>query len=204
MKTLKTTAFAAIFAFASQAHLVQSEPIQKNLPYDTFGQTTAEKTLIKESWDAACNFSGLCKDTKIKNGYKNLDMYLLNDMMFIELNCRENPSSCMKMASVYNSDYQAIFIQDKVHPNKNAYNQSVLVHEMVHVQQERFAGNFDLINGSCYNLYNAEADAYNVQNKFLRSKGILGEEGRAFLTKFKCDAPTFPKLFVANNTFGNR
>lgn len=204
MKPLTHTAFAALFALSSQANLAYADPLDPNKLYEKFGQTTAEKKIIKESWDAACNFSGLCKTPESKNGYKQIKTYILNSMMFIELNCSDRPSACMRMASAYNSDYKSVFIQDNARPDKSTEFQSVLVHEFVHAQQEKFSGGFSNVNATCYNLFNAESAAYNAQNAFLRSKGKKGEEGKIFLTNFQCDSPDFPRLFVANNEYTKR
>ncbi len=202
MKPLKTAAFAAIFALSAQSALTQADPVQQNLPYDKFGQTAAEKKLIKESWDAACTHSGLCKTKADKNGHKNVPTYVVNSMMFIQLNCSDRPSACMRMASTYNSDYKSIFIQDNARPDKNVHFQSVLVHEFVHAQQEKLLGGFEKVNATCTNLLSAEVEAYRTQNKFLKSKGITNpEEGKKFLSSFICEEPTFPKLFVANNDY---
>lgn len=71
-----------------------------------------------------------------------------------------------------------IFVVDTLDVRHNAFDRSILVHELVHHLQ-RITGRFDGVPGHCARRNAQELEAYDIQNRYLAAQHSLQ---RAFAT----------------------
>lgn len=84
--------------------------------------------------------------------------------------CPQDPRSCNGIAAVFDADRQRIFVNEALNMDLVDDN-SFIVHELVHVLQFRQRGSRMYEN--CEESVNTEAQAYQVQNAYLKSAGRL-------------------------------
>lgn len=57
-----------------------------------------------------------------------------------------------------------------VDPQKDAFNKSILLHELVHFVQDN-SGKFESVPDKCDRWYSKELEAYHIQNAYLKTQG---------------------------------
>jgi hypothetical protein len=66
---------------------------------------------------------------------------------------------------------KGIFLnQGVVDPHKDAFNRSILLHELVHFVQ-LVSGKFETVTDKCDRWYSKELEAYQIQNAYLKTQG---------------------------------
>lgn len=84
--------------------------------------------------------------------------------------CPRDPASCQGIAAIFDADRQRILIDETLNMDM-ADDNSFVVHELVHVLQYRQRGSWMYAN--CTESMDTEAQAYQVQNAYLRRAGRL-------------------------------
>jgi hypothetical protein len=88
--------------------------------------------------------------------------------------CPEAPGHCRNLVAMFDTERYRILYLDSL-DTESAADNSFLVHEFVHVLQYRRYG--DAIYAGCRALLTTEAEAYRVQNAYLRREGELMRVG---------------------------
>ena len=87
--------------------------------------------------------------------------------------CPRDPASCKGIAAIFEPDRQRILIDNALNLDLTDDN-SFVVHELVHVLQFRqFRQYGSLMYANCAASMNTEAQAYQVQNAYLKREGRL-------------------------------
>ena len=84
--------------------------------------------------------------------------------------CPRDPASCRGMVAIFEADRQRILIDESL-DLEQAEGSSFVVHELVHVLQFRQRG--DRMYEGCEESMKTEAQAYQVQNAYLKMEGRL-------------------------------
>jgi len=106
------------------------------------------------------------------------------ETMFREV-CPVHPHDCYGLQAVYDTDGKRVLYLDTLN-TEDSFDNSFLVHELVHVLQYRAYG--DTIYAGCAALKRTETQAYAVQNAYLKRQGVFAQVGEGLRFNFmKCE-----------------
>jgi hypothetical protein len=95
---------------------------------------------------------------------------------FYKMVCPAKPARCIAMVAAFDTQRYRIVIRDSLNLDDPAEN-SFLVHELVHVLQYKKDGSTRFM--SCEAVINSEREAFDAQNLYMKSYGLLRREGGA-------------------------
>ncbi|KRB70564.1 hypothetical protein [Noviherbaspirillum sp. Root189] len=107
---------------------------------------------------------------------------------FLKAVCPQKPARCVPMMAAFDTQHYRIVIRDSLNMDDPSHN-SFLVHEMVHVLQYKRDGSTRFM--SCEAVIESERQAFNAQNLYMESNGLLQREG-SMLRYMKCPPPNRP------------
>lgn len=94
------------------------------------------------------------------------EIHLIPQFVIAELVCK---SPC-RVQAFYHPDF-GVLVDEKLNFAHDVYAQSILLHELVHHDQQ-ISGRFETLPTECHRRSAAESEAYEVQNKFLAQRGV--------------------------------
>jgi hypothetical protein len=95
---------------------------------------------------------------------------------FGKMVCPLRSGACIVMMAAFDTQRYRIVIRDSLNLDDPAEN-SFLVHEMVHVLQYKKDGSTRFM--SCEGVVESEREAFDAQNHYMNSNGVLRREGGA-------------------------
>lgn len=100
--------------------------------------------------------------------------------------CPHDPENCYNMVAVFDDIGYRILVRDdfKVSASLNSFDESFIIHELVHYLQYRTRG--AEIFKNCQTLYQTELEAYKVQDAHLKREGDFHRMTPVFERMFQC------------------
>lgn len=96
--------------------------------------------------------------------------------------CSHKPARCAPVMAAFDTERYRILVRDSLDMDDPGDN-SFLVHEMVHVLQYKRDGSTRFM--SCEAVIESEREAFDAQNRYIKSYGMLRREG-VMLRHMKC------------------
>lgn len=130
---------------------------------------------------AAAQFSGL----------PSIDVHdlppveVVSDNQFSQMVCPLKPWRCRAMIAAFDTQRYRIVVRESLNLDDPGDN-SFLVHELVHVLQYKKDGSTRFM--SCEGVIASEQEAFDAQNRYMKSAGLVRQEGIA-LRFMKCPPP---------------
>jgi hypothetical protein len=94
------------------------------------------------------------------------DIHVVPQSVIAELVCK---APC-RVQAFYHPD-SGVLVDEKLKLDTDVYAQSILLHELVHHDQQ-ISGRFETLPTECHRRSAAETEAYEVQNRFLAQRGV--------------------------------
>jgi hypothetical protein len=104
---------------------------------------------------------------------------------FFKAVCPLKPGRCIAMVAAFDTQRYRILIRESLNMDDPAEN-SFLVHELVHVLQYKMDGSTRFM--SCDAVLASEREAFETQNRYMNSLGLVRQEGIA-VRYMKCPPP---------------
>lgn len=101
---------------------------------------------------------------------------------FVKMVCPNKPGRCVAMVAAFDTQRYRVLVRESLDLDDTAQN-SFLVHELVHVLQYKRDGSTRFM--SCESVLESEQQAYDAQNQYMQSHGLIQKEGMA-LRFMKC------------------
>lgn len=148
--------------------------------------------LISYAYQKAVRISGI-------NAYpesKIPPIYIVSKEELGKIVCPEDPGSCDRLAAVFDDIEYRIIVRSDFTFN-NAFDDSFLIHELVHTLQ--YNQNGPEIFKNCQAIYSTEELAYQAQDTYLKEEGAFFRASIA-LKFFYCDEEIAAKDYAKSKT----
>ena len=154
-----------------------SEAAAAPFAYPRYGMTQPQRDTLQWLWIKAQKFSGIASRDG-PDGYLKIPVYRLTKKQMGTEVCPENPQDCETLGGLYDTTHDRILLRADLTPERNIIDASFLLHEYVHRLQKETQTEAQMF-GTCTLLQRTELQAYDAQNKFLKSEGEFFRAGVA-------------------------